>query len=87
MVVQKVFYLSFSCWSYVGFLGRNSQQISLASDCLKIGTVMHEIIHALGFHHEQSRSDRDQHVEIFWENIQAGREAPLYFIIREAFSF
>ena len=33
---------------------------------------MHELLHALGQGHEQSRSDRDQYVEMVYENIQDG---------------
>lgn len=60
------------CWSNVGRSG-GKQQVSLSVDgCVYHGIVEHELLHALGFHHEHTRSDRDQYVRINWENIPQG---------------
>jgi astacin len=65
-------YVSFEqrdgCWSRVGRQG-GAQVISLGLGC-GVGAAIHEIGHALGLWHEQSRSDRDAHVTIKWENIE-----------------
>lgn len=60
------------CWSQVGMVG-GKQQIGLASGC-STGSTIHEIGHAYGLWHEQSREDRDSHVTIHWQNIQSGKE-------------
>ncbi|KAJ7385144.1 Meprin A subunit beta [Desmophyllum pertusum] len=62
------FFRGSGCWSYVGRTG-SKQQLSLSSGCWHHGIVIHEIGHALGFYHEQSRPDRDNHVTIMWDNI------------------
>nr|AYV97265.1 zinc metalloproteinase nas-13 [Anisakis simplex] len=61
------------CWSYVGYVG-GEQTLSLGAECFVKGVVIHELMHALGIQHEQSRTDRDGYVKINFENILPGME-------------
>jgi len=56
------------CESPLGRLG-GLQPIRLSKGC-GWSEITHEILHALGFIHEQSRADRDPFVEVVWSNIE-----------------
>uniref|UniRef100_A0A8C5G1A3 Metalloendopeptidase n=1 Tax=Gouania willdenowi TaxID=441366 RepID=A0A8C5G1A3_GOUWI len=70
-------YISFTklsgCWSYVGD-DKTGQNVSIGARCDTKAIVEHELLHALGFYHEQSRSDRDDYVKIWWDQIEEGKE-------------
>ncbi|KAJ3606196.1 hypothetical protein NHX12_025717 [Muraenolepis orangiensis] len=73
----EVSHLSFTklsgCWSFVGDL-KQGQNVSIGSRCDTRAIVEHELLHALGFYHEQSRSDRDDYVHIWWDQVLEGME-------------
>lgn len=57
------------CFSDVGRAG-GRQELSLAHGCLEYDTAIHEMMHAVGFYHEHERWDRDNFIDIQWQNIE-----------------
>ncbi|XP_076589673.1 high choriolytic enzyme 1-like [Chaetodon auriga] len=68
------------CYSYIGRLGYEQELSLQQSGCVYYDTVQHEVLHALGFNHEQTRSDRDQYIRVEWQNITPGKEHNFYKI-------
>ncbi|XP_059056661.1 tolloid-like protein 1 [Achroia grisella] len=62
------------CCSFVGKRGGGAQAISIGKNCDKFGIVVHELGHVVGFWHEHTRPDRDNHVQIIRDNIMTGQE-------------
>ncbi|KAM4727986.1 meprin A subunit beta-like [Anableps anableps] len=62
------------CFSSVGNRKVGKQRLSIGTNCDRIATIEHEFLHALGFWHEQSRSDRNDYVQIMWDRISEGKE-------------
>ncbi len=69
-------------YSYVGKTKQNKSQIlslDSGSGCIVKETIIHELLHALMFHHEHTRPDRDEYIQIFVDNIDPSKLNAFYF--------
>lgn len=57
-----------NCWSSIGRSG-GKQRLSLGKGCERKGVALHELMHVLGFFHEQSRLDREKYVTVYLSNV------------------
>lgn len=69
MIVRK----EDGCWSNIGYTGQ-LQYINLGQSCTIFGTKLHELGHALGLNHEQSRRDRDAYITLRMENVATAQQ-------------
>ncbi|XP_028405803.1 uncharacterized protein LOC114528384 [Dendronephthya gigantea] len=65
------------CYSRIGrsYARPGPQIISIGQYCDYKDIIIHEMLHAVGFFHEQSRPDRQKHIKIHWQNIKKGFES------------
>ncbi|CEF59686.1 Astacin-like metalloendopeptidase [Strongyloides ratti] len=76
-----------SCSSYIGLEKSNKPQyITLSKACYsKVKHILHEIGHALGLIHEQSRRDRNDYVTINFNNIIKGSQKNFYKVVHDRY--
>ncbi len=63
-----------ACYSYIGDIHSGPQDINGATDC-PLPALLHEMGHATGLYHEQSRYDRDSFVTFTLANLIDGQES------------
>ncbi|KAB0803569.1 hypothetical protein PPYR_00539 [Photinus pyralis] len=59
------------CESAVGRWG-GQQILNFQSSCFDRGTMLHEMLHAVGFRHQHNSPDRDDYITINRENLKDG---------------
>ncbi|KAK3697014.1 hypothetical protein QZH41_002918 [Actinostola sp. cb2023] len=69
---------SSGCNSMVGVVGNGEQILNMGPGCEYIGLVLHEFGHAIGYFHEHNRPDRDNVVQVLWDNVQPAFKDAFY---------
>uniref|UniRef100_A0A0K8URH9 Metalloendopeptidase n=1 Tax=Bactrocera latifrons TaxID=174628 RepID=A0A0K8URH9_BACLA len=66
------------CYTAVGYQAKvqtmNLENYPVGEGCFRAGTILHEFMHALGFYHQQSDSNRDKYIHVVYDNIVPGKE-------------
>ncbi|XP_046445851.1 hatching enzyme 1.2-like [Daphnia pulex] len=80
--INRLNITAWSCYTlglgyYKGY-GAHSVNLSPACYASQTGTVMHELMHRVGFHHEHTRPDRDNYINIIWSNIDPSLQSQYY---------
>ncbi|XP_049291118.1 seminal metalloprotease 1-like [Anopheles funestus] len=52
----------------------NVEPAPVGTGCFKLGTIVHLFLHMLCFVHQHTVSDRDEYVDILWDNIEPDME-------------
>lgn len=74
------------CSSYIGMI-EGRQRLNLnQNNCMNQRTIVHEILHALGFDHMQNHPKRDDFIRVVWENISKGDEHNFEMLDKRFFS-
>lgn len=62
---------SYHCGTKIGRRG-GLQILSILNKeiCFQTSSILHELLHVLGFHHMHLSTNRDEFIEIIWENVK-----------------
>ncbi len=69
--VDYVEFIGTSCGSFIGRIGGVQ---TIYAGCSAVGSIIHEIGHAVGLFHEHQHPDRDLYVDVYMENVLSGTE-------------
>lgn len=61
------------CQAHLGRIG-GVQEMSLGEGCTLKRSIIHEMMHTLGFRHEHQRPDRDEYLNVYMNNVRFGEE-------------